>query len=73
MLVTEFYNLQKIDAAKASYVIGSDVMGPMGHELVPLGNKADAEEFLKDHKGKRILRYDEVTPDIVNQVDAGRF
>ncbi|HTR37542.1 MAG TPA: nitrous oxide reductase accessory protein NosL [Bryobacteraceae bacterium] len=72
-LVTEFYNLQKIDATKAFYVIGSDVMGPMGHELVPLGNKADAEEFQRDHRGKRILRYDEITPEIVAQVDAGRF
>jgi len=73
MVVTEFYNLQKIDAVKALYVIGSDVMGPMGHEFTPLADRADAEEFLKDHKGKRILRYNEVTPEVVRQVDAGRF
>jgi nitrous oxide reductase accessory protein NosL len=73
MVVTDFYNLQKIDAARAFYVIGSDVMGPMGHEFTPLANRADAEEFLKDHKGKRILRFDEITPEVVAQVDAGRF
>ena len=48
-------------------------MGPMGYELVPLGTKADAEDFLKDHKGKRILTYDEVTLLIVDRVDAGKF
>ena len=48
-------------------------MGPMGHEFTPLANRADAEELLKDHKGKRILRFDEITPEVVAQVGAGRF
>ena len=47
-------------------------MGPMGHELVPLATKADAEDFLKDHLGTRILRFDDVTPEIIAKVDAGR-
>jgi len=29
---TEFYGLKRIDARKAFYVVGSDVLGPMGHE-----------------------------------------
>lgn len=73
IVVTDFYNLERIEARKALYVIGADVMGPMGHELVPLATKADAEDFLKDHKGKRILNYDEVTAEIIAKVDAGRF
>jgi copper chaperone NosL len=73
IVVTEFYNLEKIEASKAFYVFGSDVMGPMGHELVPLATKGDAEDFLADHKGRRILRYDEVTPEIINSIDTGRF
>jgi copper chaperone NosL len=73
MVVTDFYNLEKIEATKALYVFGSDVMGPMGHELVPLATREDAEDFLADHKGRRILRYDEVTPDIIARIDAGKF
>ena len=73
LAVTEFYNLQKIDATKAFYVMGSDVMGPMGHELTAFAARADADEFLKEHKGKRILAYGEVTPEIVARVDSGRF
>jgi copper chaperone NosL len=73
MVVTEFYNLEKIEAAKAFYVVGSDVMGPMGHELVPLATREDAEDFLTDHKGRRILRYDEVTLEIIAGIDAGKF
>ena len=71
--VTEFYGLGKMDAHKALYVIGSDVLGPMGHELVPLETRADAEEFLKDHKGKRILTFEQVNPEIVSEVDNGKF
>ncbi|MGA2116536.1 MAG: nitrous oxide reductase accessory protein NosL [Bryobacteraceae bacterium] len=71
--VTDFYNLEKIEAGKASYVIGSDVMGPMGPELVPLATRADAEDFFKDHKGKLILGFGAVTPEIVAKVDSGKF
>jgi nitrous oxide reductase accessory protein NosL len=71
--VTDFYNLQKIDARQALYVIGSDVLGPMGHELVPLATEADANDFMKDHKGKRILRFDQVSREIAEKLDRGKF
>ena len=67
--VTDFYNLEKIDARQAWYVTGSDVLGPMGHELVPLATRADAEDFLKDHKGKRILRFADVVPEVLKALD----
>jgi len=73
LYVTEFYGLAKVDARKALYVIGADVLGPMGHELVPLETRADAEEFLKDHKGRRILGFEQVTAEIVAKVDNGKF
>ncbi len=71
--VTEYYGLGRIDARQAWYVIGSDVTGPMGHELVPLASEADAREFLRDHGGKRILRFDQVTRDLPGKLDLGRF
>jgi nitrous oxide reductase accessory protein NosL len=71
--VTEYYGLTRIDATKAFYVIGSDVLGPMGHELVPLASRADAEEFLRDHAGKRILTYRQVSRELVYRLDEGRF
>lgn len=71
--VTEYYGLSRIPAREAWYVIGSDVPGPMGHEFVPLATEADAKEFLRDHAGKRILRFDEVTPDLPAKLDKGTF
>lgn len=71
--VTDFYNLERMDARKALFVIGSDVLGPMGHEFVPLADQADATDFNKDHKGKRILRFDQITKDLPFALDAGKF
>jgi copper chaperone NosL len=73
ILVTDFYNLEKIDARKALFVIGSDVLGPMGHEFVPLANQQDADDFLKDHKGKKSMRFEQITADLPAKVDSGRF
>ncbi|MBU0498852.1 MAG: nitrous oxide reductase accessory protein NosL [Gammaproteobacteria bacterium] len=71
--VTEYYSLIRMDARAAWYVIGSDVLGPMGNELIPLASGEDAREFLKDHAGKRILRFEEVTPELPAKLDAGNF
>jgi copper chaperone NosL len=71
--VTDYYSLTRIDARRAWYVIGSDVLGPMGHELVPLENHQDAESFKDDHAGQRILGFDEVTTDLLDRLDAGNF
>ncbi len=71
--VTEYYGLKRLDARQAWFVIGSDVLGPMGHELIPLASRADAEEFLRDHRGRRILRFEEVQRELPGKLDAGQF
>jgi copper chaperone NosL len=70
--VTDYYGVEPIDAKSALYVIGSDVLGPMGHELVPLASRSDAEEFFKDHSGSRIVAFDDVTPDLIAALDRSR-
>ncbi|MEJ2544229.1 MAG: nitrous oxide reductase accessory protein NosL [Calditrichaceae bacterium] len=60
VLVKDYYSLQYIDGKRAFYVIGSDVLGPMGNELIPFRKKSAAEEFMKDHKGEKIVLFDEV-------------
>ncbi|NOY52367.1 MAG: nitrous oxide reductase accessory protein NosL [Deltaproteobacteria bacterium] len=59
--VTDYYTTQTVPAEKALFVVGSDVMGPMGPELVPVLGQEKAETFRKDHRGKRILSFHEVT------------
>jgi nitrous oxide reductase accessory protein NosL len=70
---TDYYSLQRIDARKAWYVTGSDVPGPMGHEFVPLATRADAEDFMREHKGVRLLTFDQVTQEMPARLDEGKF
>lgn len=71
--VTEYYGLTLINARDAVYVIGSDVLGPMGHELIPLEIREDAEVFLKDHNGLRIMRFPDVATELLKRMDMGQF
>jgi len=67
--VMDYYDLKLIDARKAFFVMGSDVYGPMGHELIPLATEEDAKTFMKDHQGKRILRFEDITPMVIEKLD----
>lgn len=60
ILVKDYYSLEYIDGKSAFYVIGSDVLGPMGNELIPFKANQAAKEFLNDHKGEKIVLFDEV-------------
>jgi nitrous oxide reductase accessory protein NosL len=67
--VTDYYSLSLIDGRRAWYVLGSDVYGPMGRELIPFAAEAEAKEFMFDHKGKRVLRFADVTADILKGLE----
>jgi copper chaperone NosL len=69
VFVTDYYGLEMIDAFQAHFVVGSDVRGPMGNELIPVKTESDAQTFLKDHKGKSVLRFKQVTLELVNGLD----
>ncbi len=70
--VKDYYSQEWIDGRKSFYVIGSDVYGPMGHEFIPFSSLAAAENFMKDHHGKKILKFEQITLDLVNSKRAGQ-
>jgi copper chaperone NosL len=67
--VMDYYEKKSIEARKAFFVVWSDVYGPMGHEPIPFEKEADAKKFLKEHKGKKIMRFKEVTPNVLHSLD----
>ncbi len=69
ILVTDYYQVELIDAKSAFYVIGSDVLGPMGHELLPFKEEDAAKEFMEDHEGKSIIRFQDVNPKLIESLD----
>ncbi|MAE71530.1 MAG: nitrous oxide reductase accessory protein NosL [Gemmatimonadetes bacterium] len=70
--VTDYYEVKRIDARSAFFVSGSDVLGPMGHELVPLSERSAAEEFMRDHEGERIVAFDEVDAALLLGLGGGK-
>jgi nitrous oxide reductase accessory protein NosL len=67
--VTDYYRLEYIDGWRAYYVAGSNVYGPMGKELIPFGKEDDAREFMVDHTGKSLLRFNEVDAAVLGTLD----
>jgi copper chaperone NosL len=67
--VTDYYHLSLIDGTQAFYVVGSDILGPMGKEMIPLSGESEARAFLADHKGRSILKFSDITAEIVRDLD----
>ncbi len=67
--VSDYYSGEAIDARRAYYVLGSDVHGPMGKELIPFKSLKDAKSFLIDHKGKKILRFKEIDKGVLQALE----
>ena len=72
IFVKDYYSLSWISAQEAFFVTGSDVYGPMGHEFIPFATREAAESFSKDHHGKEILTFGEITPERVESLRAGQ-
>jgi copper chaperone NosL len=71
--VKDYYTLQWLDGKSAFYVLGSDVLGPMGHELIPFATREAAENFLADHKGKEILAFPALSPELIAVLREGHM
>jgi len=66
---TDYYRLEFIDGRRAWYVVGSDVFGPMGKDLIPFEKKTEAEEFMKDHKATAVLTFEKINLPLVKGLD----
>jgi len=69
--VKDYYTLAWIPANQAHFVVGSDVHGPMGHEFVPFATAEAAASFLKDHQGREVLRFGQITQAMVESMRSG--
>jgi len=58
IFVTEYYSLRSMRADEVYFVSGSDVLGPMGKEMVPVAGLDQARGFMRDHGGVKLMRFD---------------
>lgn len=63
IFVTEYYSNRIMRAEGLFFVLGSDVLGPMGHEFIPVKGEEAATTFMLEHRGTRMLRFDEIGPE----------
>lgn len=66
--VHEFYTGEMRSAKDVVFVVGSDLVGPMGPELVPV-DPARAQKLTADHAGKRTLTLDAVDERVLGSGD----
>jgi copper chaperone NosL len=59
--VSEYYTTRLMNARDLYFVKGSDVMGPMGNEFIPIKGKLAAQTFMRDHRGKKLFLFGEIT------------
>ncbi len=67
--VKDYYSLAFVDGRRALYVIGGNVLGPMGKELVPFAGKEDADGFMRDHRGVKVLRFNDITRSVLKGLE----
>ena len=66
--VTTWGDQRTIPLERAWFVIGSDVKGPAGEELVALGSIEEANKFIIEHGGTRLCEAGDVSPSVLAQL-----
>ena len=54
------HSQERRPALEMLYVRGSDLESPMGHDRVPVDGRDAAERLRVDHRGERVLSWDEI-------------
>ncbi len=67
--VTDYYTTKPLKAHDAVFVRGSDVLGPMGAELVPLASVELAESFRADHGGEAPMVFNDIDADVLRSLE----
>ena len=60
LVVRDYFSGQPIDGRTATWVAGSDVVGPMGPAIIALGDAAQLATFKNRHGGKTVFTFDQV-------------
>ena len=68
LFVSDYYKLLKLQAQKAFYVMGSNVYGPMGNELIPFATQEEALSFSRDHNGQKVVSFEEINEMMVKNL-----
>ena len=68
IVVRDYFSGKPVDGRKATWVAGSDVVGPMGPAIVALGDADQLGTFTRRHGGKTVFAFDEVNDALWKQI-----
>ena len=60
LVVRDYFTGLPVDARMATWVAGSDVIGPMGPAIIALGDAGHLETFKKRHGAAIVFRFDQL-------------
>ena len=63
----DYYERAWRDSAALKFVLGGDVLGPMGPDLVPV-DASRASKFIQDHSADKAVTAAEVTTAVLNDI-----
>lgn len=70
--VTEYYSTKQVNAKDVLFVVGTDLKGPMGLDLIPVKGEEAANNLMRDYHGNKILPLNQVSDELVNKVRQGK-
>lgn len=70
MWVKDFNSGEWFNATDAFFVVGSNMMGPMGKELIPFADQASAMKFHQE-QGGTMMQYTEINPEVMKGLGMG--
>uniref|UniRef100_UPI0012EECC56 nitrous oxide reductase accessory protein NosL n=1 Tax=Desulfosarcina cetonica TaxID=90730 RepID=UPI0012EECC56 len=62
--VRDYFSGRPTDARKATWVAGSDVVGPMGPAIIALSDAGQLAAFQRRHGGDTVFSLDQLTDDL---------
>jgi hypothetical protein len=71
--VTEYYTTRKMVAQDVLFVVGTNLVGPMGLDLIPAKGMAAANSLKHDYDGDLIVTIDQITPEVIDRARRGRL
>jgi copper chaperone NosL len=67
MFVTDFASKNLIDVNEAFLVLGSNIHGFMGYDLIPFASRDAADKFLAEYGGRRVVQAPSLAPKDVDR------
>ena len=68
LVVQDYFSGRPIDGRTATWVAGSDVVGPMGPAIIVLGDPDQLAAFKSRHGGKTVFTFDQVDDQLWKQI-----